>query len=70
MDTSPVPAQRTRLLVEIVRTPANRLEGRVRADVNAPWRDYSGVLELLKVLEELLDAQSPPPNEPEPRETP
>jgi hypothetical protein len=60
--------------VEIVRTPAGRLEGRIRTQVAEPvsetWRPYSGVLELLKVLEELLDAQSPVTNDLLPRETP
>jgi hypothetical protein len=70
MDTSPMPAPPTRLLVEIVRTPAGRLEGRVRTKVAEPWRPYSGVLELLKVLEELLDAQSQSPHDSQLREMP
>jgi hypothetical protein len=44
-----------RLLVEIDRTPDGRIEGRIRTDAAARWRLFSGVLELLKVLEEVLD---------------
>ena len=44
-----------RLIVEIDRTPDGRIEGRVRPDASQPWRPFSGVLELLKVLEDLLD---------------
>lgn len=40
------------LLLEIDRTPDGRLEGRIRTEVTNPWRPFSGVLELLKVLEE------------------
>jgi hypothetical protein len=55
MDTSP--EQHTmRLEVEISRTPDDRLEGRMRANSNA-WTFFSGVLELLKALEELLDGE-------------
>jgi hypothetical protein len=47
-----------RLVVEIARTSDGRLEGQLRTDGTDPWRPYSGVLELLKVLEELLDEQT------------
>jgi len=50
-----------RLLLDISRTPDGRLEGRIRtegtdgtasaASADA-WRPFSGVLELLKVVEE------------------
>ena len=43
-----------RLLLEIDRAPDGRLEGRMRADGTDAWRPFSGVLELLKVLEETL----------------
>ena len=49
-----------RLLLDIGRTPAGRLEGRVRPEVTDSWTIYSGVLELLKVLEELLDRHELP----------
>ena len=45
------------LLLEISRTSDGRLEGRIRSHPNA-WRPYSGVLELLKVLEEHLEHQA------------
>ena len=47
-----------RLLVEIARSSDGRLEGQICTDAADPWRPYSGVLELLKVLEELLDEQT------------
>lgn len=49
-----------RLLLDIDRTPAGRLEGRVRPEATDSWTIYSGVLELLKVLEELLDRDGLP----------
>jgi hypothetical protein len=55
MDATPTPRATVRLLVEIDRSPDGRLEGRIRTEADNPWRAYSGVLELLKVLEELLD---------------
>jgi hypothetical protein len=55
MDSSPTPGHTMRLVVEIDRTSDGRLEGRMRTEVTDPWKPYSGVLELLKVLEELLD---------------
>jgi hypothetical protein len=52
MDASPTPRQTIRLLLDIDRTPDGRLEGRIRTDGAAAWTHFSGVLELLKVLEE------------------
>jgi len=55
MDPSPAPRQAIRLLLDISRTPDGRLEGRIRADGTddtGSWRPFSGMLELLKVLEE------------------
>jgi hypothetical protein len=52
MDTSPAPMQAIRLLLDISRTADRRIEGRMRADGADAWKPFSGVLELLKVLEE------------------
>jgi hypothetical protein len=54
MDPSPAPRPAIRLLLEISRTPDGRLEGRIRAESTDgdAWRLFSGVLELLKALEE------------------
>jgi hypothetical protein len=52
MDASPTPGQTIRLLLDINRTPDGRLEGQIRAGGTGTWRPFSGVLELLKVLEE------------------
>jgi hypothetical protein len=52
MDASPAPRQTIRLLLDISRTLDGRLEGRIRADGTDTWKPFSGVLELLKVLEE------------------
>jgi hypothetical protein len=54
MDTSPTP-RTVRLLVEITRTRDARLEGQLRPDATGPWTAFSGVLELLKAIEETLD---------------
>ena len=45
-----------RLLLEVVRASDNRIEGRIGTDVGGSadnWRAFSGVLELLKELEDL-----------------
>jgi len=52
MDASPEPRQTIRLLLDIDRTPDGRLEGRIRVKGTDAWRPFSGVLELLKALEE------------------
>jgi hypothetical protein len=52
MDASPTPRQTIRLLLDLNRTMDGRLEGRIRADGTSTWKPFSGVLELLKVLEE------------------
>jgi hypothetical protein len=52
MDTSPTPGQTIRLLLDINRTPDGRLEGQIRAHGTGTWKPFSGVLELLKALEE------------------
>jgi hypothetical protein len=43
------------LVLEMNRTPDGRFEGQLRSHATDPWRSFSGVLELLKVLEETLD---------------
>jgi hypothetical protein len=52
MDASPTPRQTILLLLDLSRTADGRLEGRIRADGTDAWKSFSGVLELLKVLEE------------------
>jgi hypothetical protein len=52
MDASPAPRQTIRLLLDIYRTTDGRLEGRIRANGTDAWKSFSGVLELLKALEE------------------
>ena len=56
MDTSSTPRRTVRLLLEVNRTSDGRIEGRIGAegaDLAGNWTAFSGVLELLKVLEEL-----------------
>jgi hypothetical protein len=65
MDGSPTPQQTLQLLVEIDRTPDGRLEGRIRPDATEQWTAFSGVLELLKVLEELVEDDSSEPSDPD-----
>jgi len=43
------------LVLEINRMSDGRFEGQLRSHATDPWRPFSGVLELLKVLEETLD---------------
>jgi hypothetical protein len=52
MDAAAEPRQTILLLLDISRTPDQRIEGRMRADGTDAWKPFSGVLELLKVLEE------------------
>jgi hypothetical protein len=59
MDSLPTPRQSERLLLEINRDPDGRLEGQLRTHNTDCWRPFSGVLELLKTLEETLDASDP-----------
>jgi hypothetical protein len=47
--------QPIRLLAEFDRIPSGRLEGRIRTASSQVWTPFSGVLELLKVLEELVE---------------
>ena len=43
------------LVLKMSRTFDGRFEGQLRSHATDPWRPFSGVLELLKVLEETLD---------------
>jgi hypothetical protein len=56
MDALPTPRQSECLLLEINRAGDGRLEGQLRTPDTDCWRPFSGVLELLKALEEALDA--------------
>jgi hypothetical protein len=56
MEASSKPRRTVRLLLEVNRAPDNRIEGRIATSGGDPvdhWTAFSGVLELLKVLEEL-----------------
>jgi hypothetical protein len=56
MDAASEPTtQPTHLVLEVARSADGRLEGQIRTDTAGRWTGFSGVLELLKVLEELLD---------------
>jgi hypothetical protein len=55
MDAAPTPWQSESLVLEINRDSDGRLEGRLRSPITDAWRPFSGVLELLKALEEALD---------------
>jgi hypothetical protein len=56
MDTSPTPERSVCLVLEITRAADGRLEGQLRTHARETWKSFSGVLDLLKVLEESLDA--------------
>ena len=51
-----------RLDLEISRAQDGRLEGQLRTDVSDRWSPFSGVLELLKVIEDSLDAVETAPH--------
>jgi hypothetical protein len=56
MEASSTPRRTVRLLLEVNRATDNRIEGRIGPDGAEPaddWTAFSGVLELLKALEEL-----------------
>jgi hypothetical protein len=55
VDSSSTPQPPETLTIEISRSSEGRLDGNVRAESTEPWRPFSGTLELLKVLEEILD---------------
>ena len=56
MDSAPEPERAILLLLDISRTPDRRIEGRMRADGTDAWKPFSGVLELLKALEDISAA--------------
>ena len=62
MDTSPTPEQSVRLNLEISRAEDGRLEGQMRTDATDRWSPFSGVLELLKVIGDSLDAVGTAPH--------
>ena len=55
MHNSPDPRPPVRLTLDVNRTQDGRLEGRVVLDETNTGRPFSGVLELLKVIEELVN---------------
>jgi hypothetical protein len=55
MGTSHASRQPVRLLVEVARTADGRPEGRIHTAGSEQEFPFSGVLELLKVLEDFLD---------------
>lgn len=48
------PALAMRLVLEVTRSADGRLEGSIHTDTTDPTKPFSGILELLKVLEECL----------------
>jgi hypothetical protein len=56
MVASPTQRSIVHLLLELHPAPEGRLEGRVGTDADDSWTPFSGVLELLKVIEETLTA--------------
>ena len=56
MDASPTQTPIVRLILDLDRTPDGRLEGRIGTQLSDSSTPFSGVLELLKVLEETLSA--------------
>jgi hypothetical protein len=59
MHNSPDPRPPVRLALEVNRSQDGRLEGRVVLDGSNNKRAFSGVLELLKVIEELVNQIEP-----------
>jgi hypothetical protein len=55
------------LLIDVARTPDGRLEGQISRGSSDPGHGFSGVLELLKVLEDLLDRDGASSSEGHPR---
>jgi hypothetical protein len=51
-----MPTQSLSLVLEISRDRDGRLEGQLRSCATDPWSPFSGVLELLRGIEESLDA--------------
>jgi hypothetical protein len=59
MHNAPDPRPPVRLILDVNRTQDGRLEGRVVFDGTNIKRAFSGVLELLKVIEELVNQIGP-----------
>ena len=59
MHNSPDPRPPVRLTLDVNRTQEGRLEGRVVLDGTDTRRPFSGVLELLKVIEEFVNQVEP-----------
>jgi hypothetical protein len=55
MNNSPNPRPPVRLTLDVNRTQGGRIEGRVFLDGSNTEGQFSGVLELLKVIEELVN---------------
>ena len=53
-----MPRQSVSLALEISRAQDGRLEGQLRTDAADRWSPFSGVLELLKVIEDTLDVET------------
>jgi hypothetical protein len=51
MDASPIPGPTKRLLLDISQASDGRLEGLICVDTAGRWEPFSGLLELLKVIE-------------------
>jgi hypothetical protein len=49
-----IPRSTSAISLEVLRTDDGRLEGRARSGNSTTWHLFSGVLELLKVVEEIL----------------
>jgi hypothetical protein len=47
-----VPGRTIRLFLDVSRAPDGRLEGRISICGTDAWKPFSGLLELLKVLED------------------
>ncbi|HEY3923710.1 MAG TPA: hypothetical protein VGL75_04050 [Acidothermaceae bacterium] len=61
MDTArEATTQSAHLLLEVSRSADGRLEGQIRPDIATGWTRFSGVLELLKAIEDLLDRSDLP----------
>jgi hypothetical protein len=56
MDAAPTLRHSLSLVLEISRDQDGRLEGQLRTCATDPWSPFSGVLELLRGIEESLDA--------------
>lgn len=58
MDRPRQPALAMRLVLEVTRSADGRFEGSIHTDTTDPAKPFSGILELLKVLEECLSPQT------------